>query len=112
MDQLGVKRSTVVTHLKQVFAKTGVSHQAELAALVERLATLKSPTGRACSVPSDPPLQRTPRDNVAAKPLSDPPMQRERLGTSLLYVIGRDCIGAWTPTLWTHRQPESIRLRS
>jgi hypothetical protein len=52
VDQLGVKRSTVVTHLKQVFATTGVSHQAELAALVERLATLKSPTGRACSVAS------------------------------------------------------------
>lgn len=45
-ERLGVKRSTVVTHLKQVFAKTGVSHQAELTALVERLAALEGPTGR------------------------------------------------------------------
>jgi DNA-binding CsgD family transcriptional regulator len=45
-ERLGVKRSTVVTHLKQVFAKTGVSHQAELTALVERLAALERPAGR------------------------------------------------------------------
>jgi DNA-binding CsgD family transcriptional regulator len=45
-ERLGVKRSTVVTHLRQVFAKADVSHQAELTALVERLAALEGPAGR------------------------------------------------------------------